>query len=108
MSELKFEGSNQKTKQDKLGGDPFVKNVDISGEDKEDFSTIYDFLDRFEEIVDSKNIYMKDNSSRYNPDVHQIEIALAFLMSQYEDYIQYEGIFDDETEYMVKLYQKKK
>jgi hypothetical protein len=109
VSELKFKNKlSDSKKQNKLGGDPFVKNVDISGEDKEDFSTIYDFLDRFEEIVDSKNIYMKDNSSRYNPDVHQIEIALAFLMSQYEDYIQYEGIFDDETEYMVKLYQKKK
>lgn len=108
VSELKFKGQNKTQKQNKLGGDPFIKNVDISGENKEDFSTIYDFLDRFEEIVDSKNIYMKDNSSRYNPDVHQIEIALAFLMSQYEDYIQYEGIFDDETEYMVKLYQKKK
>jgi len=108
VSELKFDNVVADLKKEKNGGDPFVKNVDISGDDKEDFSTIYDFLERFEEMVDSKNIYMKDSTSRYNPDVHQIEIALTFLMSQYEDFINYEGIFDDETEYMIKLYQKKK
>jgi len=109
IGELKFIDNFSKNKNTKTlkKGDPFIKNVDISGEDVEDFSTIYDFLDRLQEIVDSGNTYKKDNVSRYNPDVHQIEIALAFLIPSFTGFITEDGIYDEETELMVKTFQRK-
>ena len=105
--QLKFEDiSSFNIKKEKVGGNPFVKNLDISGDDKEDFSTIYEFLDRFEEIVNSGNFYKNNMSKKYSADVHQIEIALSFLMPEFDNYVKYDGIFDDETEDMIMDFQK--
>jgi predicted chitinase/peptidoglycan hydrolase-like protein with peptidoglycan-binding domain len=107
VSQLKFEDiSSFNIKKEKVGGNPFVKNLDISGDDKEDFSTIYEFLDRFEEIVNSGNFYKNNMSKKYSADVHQIEIALSFLMPEFDNYVKYDGIFDDETEDMIMDFQK--
>lgn len=105
ISELRYQDviSDKKSFQTKK-----TYNKDIKGDDIEDFSSIYDFLERFEEIVDSGNVYENKGSSKYSADVHQIEIALSFLMPEFDDYVKYEGIFDDETEDMIMTFQKDK
>jgi hypothetical protein len=54
-------------------------NIDISGDDETDFDTIYEFLERFEEIVISKNNYDSRVGSSFKPDIEQIQIVLNFL-----------------------------
>lgn len=54
------------------------KNVKISG-DETDFDTIYEFLERFEEIIKSGNIYDKTIGSGFESDINQIKIALNFV-----------------------------
>ena len=74
-----------------------------SSDDETDYDTIYEFLNRFEKILKSKNVYKK--GGEYNPDVHQIEIAIKFLLSGNIDNFKNEGVFDNETETAIKKYQ---
>lgn len=83
------------------------KKKDISSSDDEtDYDTIYEFLNRFEKILKSKNVYKKGGG--YNPDIHQIEIAIKFLMLGKISNFKNEGVFDNETEDAVKKYQGSK
>lgn len=77
-----------------------------SSDDETDYDTIYEFLNRFEKILKSKNVYKK--GSGYDPDVHQVEIAIKFLMSGKIGNFKNEGVFDNETETAVKKYQGSK
>ena len=80
-------------------------NIDISGDDATDFDTIYEFLERFEEIVDSKNNYDSRVSSSFKADIEQIQIVLNFLNSSYP--VELTGKYDTETEEAVYEYQIK-
>ena len=81
-------------------------NDSISDSDDEtDFDTIYEFLDRFEKIVKSKNVYSIKGNSSYNPNVHQIEMALRFLLPNYVGLFKSDGVFDEETEEAIRTYQ---
>jgi hypothetical protein len=80
-------------------------NIDISGDDATDFDTIYEFLERFEEIVDSKNNYDSRVSSSFKADIEQIQIALNFLNPSYP--VELTGKYDTETEEAVYEYQIK-
>jgi len=97
-----------------FGGNPSLiktkqiesNNDSISDSDDEtDFDTIYEFLDRFEKIVKSKNVYSIKGNSSYNPNVHQIEMALRFLLPNYVGLFKSDGVFDEETEEAIRTYQ---
>jgi hypothetical protein len=75
-------------------------------DDETDFDTIYEFINRFEKIVKSNNVYSSSLSSKtYDPDVHQIEVALRFLLSGTVPPFQVDGVFDSETEKAIKKFQ---
>jgi peptidoglycan hydrolase-like protein with peptidoglycan-binding domain len=90
-----------------VADEPFTisNNVDISGDDATDFDTIYEFLERFEEIVDSKNNYDSRIGSSFKADIEQIQIVLNFLNPSYP--IELTGKYDTETEEAVYEYQIK-
>jgi peptidoglycan hydrolase-like protein with peptidoglycan-binding domain len=85
---------------------PFVQkdNVDISGDDVTDFDTIYEFLERFEEMWNSGNIYDSRSGGSFKPDIEQIQLALNFLDPLYD--IEITGKFDRDTEDAIYKYQK--
>jgi hypothetical protein len=75
-------------------------------DDKEDFNTIYEFLDRFENICISGIILSKEKfQNRYHPDVHQLELALRFLMPDLIEGFKNDGYFDEETKDAIKDFQ---
>lgn len=76
-----------------------------NSDDKTDFDTIYEFLERFEKIVKSKNVYSIKTSTSYNPNVHQIETALRFLLPNYVSSFKNDGVFDNETEEAIRTFQ---
>ena len=86
--------------------EPFIykDNVDISGDDETDFDTIYEFLNRFEEIVRSKNRYDSRVRNSFRPDIEQIQIALKFLMPNSD--LEITGKFDTDTEETIYNYQE--
>jgi len=90
-----------------LDTEPFinVNNDVIGGDDETDFDTIYEFLDRFEEIHKSGNQYNRRTNQTHKLDIEQIQIALSFLLN--ED-ININGNYDLETEDAVAYYQKMK
>jgi len=97
-----FGGDSSLIKTKQIG----LNNDSISDSDDEtDFDTIYEFLDRFEKIVKSKNVYSIDGNSSYNPNVHQIEMALRFLLPNYVGSFKSDGVFDEETEEAIRTYQ---
>ena len=57
---------------------PKRTNIKIGG-DETDFDTIYEFLERFEEIIKSGNIYDESIGSGFESDIDQIKIALNFV-----------------------------
>jgi len=85
---------------------PFIQkdNVDISGEDVTDFDTIYEFLERFEEMWKSGNVYNLRSSGSFKPDIEQIQLALNFL--SHSDDLEITGKFDRDTEEAIYDYQK--
>jgi peptidoglycan hydrolase-like protein with peptidoglycan-binding domain len=85
--------------------DEVAKHVIIPGDDETDFDTIYEFINRFEKIVKSKNEYDKKTPSSFRTDIEQIQICLNFLN---KGDIEINGIFDNDTEEEVVKYQKKK
>ena len=81
-------------------------NVSLNnGDDETDFDTIYEFINRFEKIVKSKNVYSINTGSKYDPNIHQIEIALRFLLPNYVSDFKSDGVFDRETEDAIRTYQ---
>ena len=85
---------------------PFIQkdNVDISGEDVTDFDTIYEFLDRFEEIWKSGNVYNSKSGGSFKPDIEQIQLSLNFLSPSND--LEVTGKFDRDTEEAIYNYQK--
>jgi peptidoglycan hydrolase-like protein with peptidoglycan-binding domain len=89
-----------------MGIQNVINNVDIQGEDETDFDTIYEFLNRFEKIVKSDNIYKKNMSKSFKPDIEQIQIALKFVDPSLND-IEVTGVFDNDTERAISKFQSK-
>ena len=85
---------------------PFTQknNVDISGEDVTDFDTIYEFLERFEEMWKSGNVYDSRSGGSFKPDIEQIQLVLNFLSSSND--LEITGKFDMDTEEAIYNYQK--
>ena len=86
--------------------EPFIQNdnVDISGEDVTDFDTIYEFLERFEEMWKSGNVYDSRSGGSFKPDIEQIQLALNFLKPLND--VEITGKFDRDTEEAIYNYQK--
>jgi peptidoglycan hydrolase-like protein with peptidoglycan-binding domain len=86
--------------------EPFIykNNIDISGDDETDFDTIYEFLNRFEEIVRSGNRYDSRVRNSFRPDIEQIQMALKFLMPNSN--LEITGKFDTDTEETIYNYQE--
>jgi predicted chitinase/peptidoglycan hydrolase-like protein with peptidoglycan-binding domain len=75
-------------------------------DDENDFNSIYEFLDRFEKICDSGIEYsLEDYRNKYDPDVHQIELALRFLLPDLIENFENDGYFDYETKEAIQDYQ---
>lgn len=85
---------------------PFTQknNVDISGEDVTDFDTIYEFLERFEEMWKSGNVYDSRSGGSFRPDIEQIQLVLNFLSPSND--LEITGKFDMDTEEAIYNYQK--
>ena len=85
---------------------PFTQkdNVDISGEDVTDFDTIYEFLERFEEMWKSGNVYNSRTGGSFKPDIEQIQLALNFLSPSND--LEITGKFDMDTEEAIYNYQE--
>jgi len=86
--------------------EPFIykDNVDISGDDVTDFDTIYEFLDRFEEIVKSGNHYDSRVRNSFKPDIEQLQIVLKFLLPNFN--LEITGKYDTDTEEAVYIFQE--
>jgi hypothetical protein len=82
-----------------------IKNVDIFGEDETDFDTIYEFINRFEDITKSKNEYKKYMASSFKPDIEQIQIVLKFLDKENTN-LEVTGEIDDSTIEAIEDYQR--
>jgi hypothetical protein len=87
-----------------IENEPFVvkSNVIIKGNDETDFDTIYEFLERFEEMVKSGNEYSRRSNSSHKLDVEQIQITLNFLK---DENLVINGKYDLPTENLVMDYQ---
>jgi peptidoglycan hydrolase-like protein with peptidoglycan-binding domain len=86
--------------------EPFIytDNVDISGDDSTDFDTIYEFLERFEEMVKSGNHYDVRVRDSFRSDIEQLQMALKFLMPNLD--LEITGKFDTDTEEAIYNYQE--
>jgi peptidoglycan hydrolase-like protein with peptidoglycan-binding domain len=86
--------------------EPFIysDNVDISGDDSTDFDTIYEFLERFEEMVKSGNHYDSRVRDSFRSDIEQLQMALKFLMPNSD--LEITGKFDTDTEELIYNYQE--
>lgn len=96
LDSLVFDVSNVSTKH---------QNVDIFGEDETDFDTIYEFINRFEDIANSNNEYTKNISSSFKPDIEQIQIVLKFI-DQDNDDLEITGVYDTQTERAIEDFQR--
>jgi len=88
-----------------LNTDPFIEydNETIEGDDETDFDTIYEFLERFEEIYKSGNQYNRRTNQTHKLDIEQIQIALNFITNSD---LEVNGKYDLETEEEIAYYQK--
>ena len=86
--------------------EPYIykDNIDISGDDVTDFDTIYEFLERFEEIVKSGNRYDSRVRSSFRPDIEQIQMSLKFLMPNLD--LEITGVYDTDTNEVVYKFQE--
>ena len=94
-------------KSDPLSVDePFIykDNIDISGDDVTDFDTIYEFLERFEEMARSGNRYDSRVRGSFKPDIEQIQMALKFLMPSID--LEITGNYDTDTSEAVYKFQE--
>jgi len=85
--------------------EPFIykDNIDISGDDVTDYDTIYEFLDRFEEIVKSGNRYDVRVRNSFRPDIEQIQMALRFVLPSSD--IEITGNYDTDTQEAIYEFQ---
>jgi len=79
---------------------------DLSIDGREEFDELNEFLSLLEKMIKSNNIYDKKLKNKYLGDVEIIQAALKFLDLPYSDDVEINGYFDDDTEYLVKQYQK--
>jgi predicted chitinase len=86
--------------------EPFIykDNIDISGDDATDFDTIYEFLERFEEIVRSGNNYDVRVRNSFKPDIEQIQMALRFVLSDSD--LEITGKYDVDTQEAIYKFQE--
>ena len=86
--------------------EPYIykDNIDISGDDITDFDTIYEFLDRFEEIVRSGNRYDSRVRGSFRPDIEQIQMALKFLLPSID--LEITGVYDTDTNEAIYEFQE--
>ncbi len=86
--------------------EPFIykDNIDIIGDDTTDFDTIYEFLERFEEMVKSGNRYDARVKDSFRADIEQLQIALKFLKLNSD--LEITGKFDTDTEEAIYEYQE--
>ena len=86
--------------------EPYIykDNIDISGDDVTDFDTIYEFLERFEEIVKSGNRYDSRVRGSFRPDIEQIQMSLKFLMPNLD--LEITGVYDTDTNEAVYKFQE--
>lgn len=86
--------------------EPYIykDNIDISGDDITDFDTIYEFLERFEEIVKSGNRYESRVRGSFKPDIEQIQMALKFLMPNFD--LEVTGVYDTDTNEAIYKFQQ--
>jgi peptidoglycan hydrolase-like protein with peptidoglycan-binding domain len=85
--------------------EPFIykDNIDISGDDVTDYDTIYEFLDRFEEIVKSGNRYDVRVRNSFRPDIEQIQMSLRFVLPSSD--IEITGNYDTDTQEAIYEFQ---
>ena len=88
-----------------IDDEPLIKSdvfVDLDIDEDADFDTIYEFLENFEDIVNSGNDYSTDMSSEYMGDIEMIQVALKFL--GYSN-INTDGLYTQNTEKSVREFQ---
>lgn len=79
-----------------------INFTDMDIDDKTDFDTIYEFLDVFEKISKSNNVYDISLSNHYLGEVEMIQIALMFLG---HSEVLNNGHYDKKTEDAIKTFQ---
>ena len=79
-----------------------VTFTDMDIDDQTDFDTIYEFLEIFEKIAKSNNIYDISLSSKYLGEVEIIQIALSFL--GFGD-VTNNGHYDEKTAESIEIFQ---
>ena len=90
-----------------IDNEPLMKPevfVDLDIDDDADFDTIYEFLERFQEMWKSGNVYNSRSSGSFKPDIEQIQLALNFLSPSND--LEITGKFDMDTEEAIYNYQK--
>lgn len=85
-----------------LVDDQNIDFTDMGVDDKTDFDTIYEFLDVFEKISNSNNVYDISLNNHYLDEVEMIQIALMFLG---HSEVLNNGHYDKKTEDAIKSFQ---
>jgi peptidoglycan hydrolase-like protein with peptidoglycan-binding domain len=83
-----------------------INFINLSIDEREEYDELNEFLDLLEKMIKSNNIYDKNLKNKYLGDVEIIQAALKFLDLPYSDDMEIDGYFNDDTENVVKQYQK--
>jgi peptidoglycan hydrolase-like protein with peptidoglycan-binding domain len=83
-----------------------IKFIDLSIDGREEFDQLEEFLSIIEKMIKSNNVYDKKLKNSYYGDVEIIQAGLKFLDLAYSDDMEINGFFDEDTETIVKEYQK--
>jgi len=83
-----------------------IKFIDLSIDGREEFDQLEEFLSIIEKMIKSNNVYDKKLKNSYYGDVEIIQAGLKFLDLPYSDNMEINGFFDEDTESVVKEYQK--
>lgn len=83
-----------------------IKFIDLSIDGREEFDQLEEFLSIIEKMIKSNNFYDKKLKNSYYGDVEIIQAGLKFLDLAYSDDMEVNGFFDEDTETVVKEYQK--
>lgn len=83
-----------------------IKFIDLSIDGREEFDQLEEFLSIIEKMIKSNNVYDKKLKNSYYGDVEIIQAGLKFLDLPYSDDMEVNGFFDEDTETIVKEYQK--
>lgn len=87
-----------------LVDDQNIDFTDMGVDDKTDFDTIYEFLDVFEKISNSNNVYDISLNNHYLGEVEMIQISLMFLG---HSEVLNNGHYDKKTEDAIKSFQSR-